>query len=251
MQLAIVVQARAGSTRLPNKAILDFSGHHSILELIVERLKLNRSAVPVVVATTTESADDAIVEISEHAGVPVYRGSTTDVLARFVATADYFGFDWIIRVCADNPFLHLPSIDALVEKCGDADFDYLSFEAAPGLPAIRSHLGLYAELVSFNALRRAGELSQNPADTEHVTKFIYENPDKFRIQFLTAHPEVFGRRDLRFTVDDLTDFKLMQQLYSEVVDIEGIVDLRKLVNQVDSQVSYLDVMKSQIKLYTK
>jgi len=77
----IVLQARMGSTRLPGKSLRTI-GERSILARCVERLLAGRAA-PLLLATTMQPEDDALVEEASRFGVPVVRGSADDVLGRF------------------------------------------------------------------------------------------------------------------------------------------------------------------------
>ncbi|MDB4710952.1 hypothetical protein OAF16_04405, partial [Flavobacteriales bacterium] len=105
-ETGIIIQARTGSTRLPNKIILPFYKEKGILELIVERIN-KYTDIPIVVATTKNPKDDAIVKIASKNGVGCYRGSENNVLSRFIETAKKNNFKNIIRICADNPFLDI------------------------------------------------------------------------------------------------------------------------------------------------
>lgn len=230
---------------------MPFVNGNSILDVMVRRLKQNKRQIPVVIATTWESSDDIIVAIAEKHASMTYRGSTSDVLARLIGAAEQLKLDWVVRVCADNPFLHLGSVERLIDECQDHDFDYCSFEAWPGLPAIRSHLGLYAELVSIATLRTAAGLTEHLPDREHVTKYVYEHPNSFNLKWLMADKVVFNRSDLRFTVDDQVDFDLMQELYGKVVGDAWHFDMSQLVEYVDANSNYREIMKSQIARYTK
>ena len=60
MKTAAIIQARMGSTRLPGKVLLDLGGE-TVLARVVRRLGRAKLLDEVLVATTTASADDAIV----------------------------------------------------------------------------------------------------------------------------------------------------------------------------------------------
>lgn len=245
----IIIQARSSSVRLPNKILLDFYGGASILGILLKRIQENVQEPIVIVATTLDGADDRIASISEQLGAKAFRGSSSDVLSRFVQAAETFGCSQVVRVCADNPFLSISAINQMLQE--DPNIDYVSYEAAKQLPAIRSHLGLYAERVSVAALKEAQSRSNDKADREHVTKYIYENPGSFSIKWLKPDPSVYGRDDIRFTVDDATDFELMQQLYSHAVNAGEQISIAELVRFVDANASYINTMKSQIAKYAK
>ena len=237
----ILIQARTGSSRMPNKVLEPFHDGRSMLELLVRRLR-NRPGYPLVVATTREPEDDAIEEACAAWDVPVHRGETDDVLARFLDAAERFEVGTIVRVCADNPFLPWSVVEDLVLR-GPAEADYVGHEAAPGLPVIRSHLGLAAETMTLEALRRAGAAAP-PADREHVTKYRYEHPGTFEVVLLPLPAEVAGLGEVRLTVDTPADFEIASELYARTADSAGEPDLRSLRNLLDSRPELRDRMRA-------
>ena len=72
MNLGIIVQARMASTRLPGKILKDFYRGHTLLDIILQKLHRIPDAV-VVVATSTNEADDALAAYLADKGERVYR----------------------------------------------------------------------------------------------------------------------------------------------------------------------------------
>ena len=120
-QLGIILQARTGSTRMPEKVILPFYQEQSILDLLLEKVK--KLGVQVVLATTINPFDDRICALAGNHNVPVFRGSENDVLDRFIQAAQQYSFSKIIRVCADNPFLDAAEMQTLISNFTDSDAD--------------------------------------------------------------------------------------------------------------------------------
>ena len=48
----------------------------------------------------------------------------------------------------------------------------------------------------------------------HVTIYLYTHPEKFSIRLLPLPNDLEGRYDLRFTLDTIEDFTLLQTLYA-------------------------------------
>ncbi len=116
MQTGIIIQARTGSTRLPNKMILPFYNGKGILQILLERIKKKyNNQYTIILATTTNKNDEKIAEIGEKTGVEIYRGSENDVLKRFINAALSYNIFGIIRVCADNPLLDVNHIENLIQ----------------------------------------------------------------------------------------------------------------------------------------
>jgi spore coat polysaccharide biosynthesis protein SpsF len=78
MKVVAVVQARMGATRLPGKVLLPLDCNH-VLTHVVRRVTEANSIDDVVIATSTELADDAIKQFGAEQDVPIHRGSETNV----------------------------------------------------------------------------------------------------------------------------------------------------------------------------
>ena len=239
----IVIQARSGSTRMPAKILRPFDGEKRIIDIILERIKAANPGRPVVLATTTSPADDVLEQVARDHGTLCFRGSEDDVLGRFLGAADAFGLDRIVRVCSDNPFLRADSFDAMLDRQTATGADYVGYAFPDGRPTIKSHLGLYAELATTEALRRAAAATREKLYREHVTINLYTHPDDFRLSMLPL-PEVLSRRtDLRLTLDTPADFALLSELYRLAGD--GCSP-EQLVTLVDSDPRYARIMKQNI-----
>jgi len=214
VNLGIIIQARTGSTRLQNKVLLPFYSDYSVLDIVIERLK--KLGHPVVVATTMSKEDDLIVDSAIKLGVDVFRGDEQNVLKRFVDASDKYGFTDAVRICADNPLMNVDGVKELIQRYKSGDFDYYSYKLNNGTPVIKSHLGLFGEMVSVNALRRALKQIKNTVFLEHVTNYLYENPGEFKVG-LSPLPNCFNKTEsIRFTLDTPEDFALLKEIYEEL-----------------------------------
>ena len=241
----IIIQARTGSTRLPNKMILDFANNRGIFELILNNLtKQYQGKIPIILATSLKEQDDILVSIADKFGVEVVRGSESDVMNRFDMAMEKYGLNYAIRVCADNPLLDVAHIKQLIETGESENLDYVSFAFPDKHPVIKSHLGLFTEFVSKDALERIRKKTDKPLYFEHVTNFIYENPQHFTIKFLPLPKYLQARKDLRFTLDTKEDFELMQKIYQEKSTRN--FSLPELIYWIDRQPEILKVMQTQI-----
>ena len=216
--LPVIIQARTGSTRLPGKMLKPFYGKQTIPELIVAELREHLPDAELVLATSINPNDDALVAMAESLGIKTFRGSEDNVLQRFISCADHFGFHAFLRVCADNPFLCGKYAAFLATHFPHRDFDYLSFVLEDGTPVIRSHFGFFCEGVTLSALKKAASMSNDKFYTEHVTNFIYANSDHFNVIFTPVPTVLKGRRDIRLTIDTAADFEDVAMLYSKYRD---------------------------------
>lgn len=243
-QLGIILQARTGSTRMPEKVILPFYQEQSILDLLLEKVK--KLGVPAILATTINPSDDRICVLAEKHEVPVFRGSENDVLDRFIQAARQFGFSKVIRVCADNPFLDLAGMKTLIAEFEKSDADYLGFQLAGNIPSILTHFGFWTEAVRLEALEKAQQLTSEKLYHEHVTNFIYGNPTLFDVQFIPADPLVFSRTDIRMTLDTPEDFEIQQKIFATISKENPNFGIPEIVSWLDRHPEILELMKREI-----
>lgn len=246
---AVIIQARTGSTRLPSKMALPFDGVRTVLEVILDRIRnaLEGTGAEITVATTTDSRDDIIERITLAAGLKVFRGSESDVLARFIGAAEESGADKVIRICADNVFLDGERLRFLYRTLDtDEEYDYISFMKSDGTPSIRTHYGFWAEGVSLDALKRVRAMTDEPLYHEHVTNFIYATPDTFSCCFHLIDPEVERHADLRLTMDTHDDYMLQREIYAALGGDEDRLTPASIIAYLDSRPELYDTMRRNI-----
>jgi spore coat polysaccharide biosynthesis protein SpsF (cytidylyltransferase family) len=187
-----VIQARCGSTRFPRKVLAPLEGR-PMLAHVVQRVSLATSIDRVVVATTTETDDDAVAALAIANGAGVTRGSVDDVLSRYVQAAREHGADVVVRVSGDCPLIDPMIIDQVVRTRAAHDADYAENVEPPTYPE-----GYDVEALTSACLFRIDGEATQPYEREHVTPRIKEH----RADFHTVH--VACSRDLswiRLTVD--------------------------------------------------
>ncbi len=201
-----IIQARMGSTRLPGKVLLDLAGK-PMLERIVSRCRQASTLDEVLVATTTQPADDRIADLCAAHNWPGFRGSEDDVLDRYYRAALQQQAEIVVRITGDCPLIDPEVIDLTVKKFLEhGALDY----ASNSLDRITFPRGLDVEVMSFNALTRAWHEDHNPAWREHVTPYIYRHPEKFRLLSVTNEVDY---SHLRWTVDTPADLALVRKIY--------------------------------------
>lgn len=245
--ISCILQARLGSTRLPNKILLPFYRKECILSIIIDKLRQLPDA-EIILATTDNKRDSPLVNMAESHHIKLYRGSESDVLGRFIGAARQYGANKIIRICSDNPFLDLESLRTLLQEGERSNLDYISF-LVNGKPTIKTHFGFWAEFTTLDALEKVQATTQESIYHEHVTNYIYTHPDQFRIKWLKT-PDILKRRnDIRLTIDTSQDFIEAQTIYKEY--ITNNMTIEDLVAYLDKKPEILDKMKEEIKHNSK
>jgi len=244
-KLGIIIQARVGSIRLPNKINLPFYRNNTILDIIIKKLLQLNNSIPIVLSTGDNKENNILKNYSDKYNIEFFQGNEINVLDRFIRTSEAFSFTHVIRVCSDNPFLNLNFINQLIDLYEVRDYDYYSYKDNFNVPAIRTHLGLFVEIVSLSSLKVEEENEKNINIIEHVTKYVYENPQKFKI-YLKKIPD-FLNKDLRFTIDDQDDFDNLRKVY--VFYAES--DLEKTIEYIEEKEEIKNKMLANVKKYTK
>lgn len=218
--VAIIIQARMGSTRLPGKVLEDIAGR-PMLAHIIERAQ-KAPARSVVVATTRLPQDTPIVDLAGECGARVFRGSECNLLDRYYKAALEIGADTIVRYTADNPFVD-PEITALLVETLQArkSLDYICNFNPPTWP-----IGLNQEVMRMPALTKAWEQAKTNYELEHVNPFFLDNPDIFSTFNLANNKNLSS---LRLTVDYPEDMEMARAVYDTLYQGE-IIPLQKVLD---------------------
>jgi spore coat polysaccharide biosynthesis protein SpsF len=204
MTVAAIVQARLGSSRLPGKVLMDLGGR-SVLAHVLARCQAIPGVDTVVCATTQNAADDAVARAAGRLSVPVFRGSETDVLARYAEAALSVNAATIVRVTSDCPLID-PAVCGevlLLVASGRADY------ACNNMPPSWPH-GLDCEAFTAEALAQAAREATDEAAREHVTPWMRDNPTLARAN-LRGPGGVACR--MRWTLDYPEDLAFLAALF--------------------------------------
>jgi spore coat polysaccharide biosynthesis protein SpsF len=205
----VVVQARVGSTRLPGKVLLPLGGR-TMLERMLERLLAARTPDALMVATTTDPADDPIVQASAAAGVPCFRGHPTDLLDRHYAAARQAGADVVVKVPSDCPLIDPAVVDRVLgehlARCDRVDYtSNLHPESYPD--------GSDVEVMSTAALEAAWRDARRPYEREHTTPFLWDQPERYRLHNVLWESGRDASRTHRIVVDYPEDHAVVQAIH--------------------------------------
>lgn len=218
-----VVAGRMGSSRMPGKTMAGLAGKPS-LGHIIERLQRVPDLDGVVVATTRDPKDDLIYDYARTAGVPVYRGSTDDVLARTLQAAALVRATTIVRVTGDCPLTDPEIVQRVIRE-------YRRYRPGYASNCLYGHKypqGMDVEIFSRALLEIADREAREARCREHVTRFFYEHPERFRLLGIEP-PEKHRKPDLRLTLDTPEDYKLISTLYDALYDSDPYFGLDAVV----------------------
>ena len=212
----IILQARMGSSRLPGKALASIAGQ-TILQHCLRRLMF-AGVAPVVLATTDRPEDQVLADMAKGLGAAVFRGDADDVLGRFVAAAEAFGFEHVVRATGDNPGTDIQAPGRLLAALRTTEADYVHEQ---GLP-----YGAAVEAVTRDALIHAAREATQSSDREHVTTYVRRNSHVFSVIQLPA-PAPLRRPDVRLTVDTAEDLEHVRAIFERTG--HDMPSLRRLI----------------------
>ncbi|NLE83453.1 MAG: methyltransferase domain-containing protein [Chloroflexi bacterium] len=209
MKKVAIIQARLTSSRLPGKVLLDVGGE-PMLARVISRVRQAQLVDEIVVATSSDFADDPIMHFCQERKISCCRGDAYDVLDRFYECARAHEADLIIRITADCPMIAPEEIDRVIQAFLDSGADFAANRLPP--PFERSTpIGMDTEVCSMSALERAWKEAKQPYQREHVMPYLYDTPGRFKVQVVDLEP---SQGHLRFTVDTPEDLELANQVFA-------------------------------------
>ncbi|CAO3432840.1 cytidylyltransferase domain-containing protein [Azospirillum doebereinerae] len=240
-RIVAISQARMTSTRLPGKVLLEAAGK-PLLAHHLERLSRSPGLDAVVLATTVNATDDPLAERAGALGVAVFRGDEHDVLGRFAGAAAMAGADLVVRVTADCPLIDPDLVGALVAaflagRRETPPLDYLSIDS------VRYPRGLDAEILTRAALDEAARLATDPAEREHVTPYVYNRPNRFRLGE-ALHPETDPGETHRWCVDEAPDYELVRRILEALSPVDPQFGWRDCCRVLREHPDWLDINRS-------
>lgn len=238
-RVAAIIQARTGSTRLPGKVMLNVSGK-ALLWHVLNRVKQAGNVDDIVVATTTLSEDEQILELASEMDVKSYAGSENDVLDRYYQAALKYKADVIVRITADCPLIEPEVLDRMAAFFLGHDIDYVSNTIKPTYPD-----GLDVEVFSLDALKRAWEEATLVSEREHVTSYIKKNPHLFKVENF-EHSEDLSK--MRWTVDEERDLAFVREVYRRLyVEGDKIFIMKDVLDLLEQHPGLTDLNKNIIR----
>ena len=209
MTLAVIVQARMGSSRCPGKIMLDLGGA-PFLKRCLDRCAKIPGADTVVVAVPDLVQDDPVAEAAESWGYKVVRGPEKDVLARYAKAAASVWATAVMRVTSDCPMIDPDVCGETIRFWKDCGADYGCNNMPPGFPH-----GLDCEVFHTNHLYAAEKFATKPYEREHVTPWIREHAD---LTHASIRGPKGGIETLRWTLDHPEDVDMFRALYEAMGD---------------------------------
>ena len=227
-KVVCIIEARFTSVRLPGKVLLPILDR-PMLELMVERLRRARTLDEIVIAASTNPADDPIEELGNRMGAHVFRGSELDVLDRVVKAAQSSDADIIVETTGDCPLIDPGIVDKVVGDFMMGGADFVSNILPHTTPR-----GTDVRVFWTKDLAEINVRSADPADHEHVSLHFWEHPERYRCRNVeTDLPEAAAH--LRLTVDESSDLELVREVFRRLYPSNPAFTLADVLVLLDEQ----------------
>tara|TARA_B100000586_G_scaffold159523_1_gene116137 strand:+ start:614 stop:1381 length:768 start_codon:yes stop_codon:yes gene_type:complete len=205
-KITCIIQARTNSSRLPHKVLLKISNLPTIVH-IIDRIKKSNYIEQIILATSSNSDDQILLDIANDNQIIGFKGNEFDVLDRYYNAAKENDANQIIRITGDCPLVDPVLIDKMIKFFLENDFDYVSNNIERTFPD-----GLDIEIFTFTALEKAFSGATWLSEREHVTPYIIKNPKIFKI-FSYTNDENLSH--FRWCLDEESDYKMLQKIFQE------------------------------------
>ena len=203
MKVLAIVQARMGSSRLPNKVMKQLGGKPAI-EVLFSRLNKSKKIDHIILATSDLQRDDILAEHIASIGFDVFRGSEKNVLNRFFEASKLYDVELIVRITGDCPIIEASMIDEMLNIFKNSSAEYISNIDPPTFPD-----GLDVEIFTKSSLELVHDLATSEFDREHVTPY-YRSSDIFKRK---CYKNKTDMSDYRFTLDEESDYLFLDGVF--------------------------------------
>ncbi len=228
-KILIIIQARRGSSRLPDKVLLPLKEKPLLLRMY-ERVAAAKVKKDIVIATTTEKEDDIIADLCRENNINCFRGHPLDLLDRHYKAALEYNADVVVKIPSDCPLICPDVIDNVLEYYleNEDEFDFVS-----NLHPATHPDGNDVEVMPVNILKTAWEEAKQNFEREHTTSFIWDNPERFRIGNVEWETGLDFSRSHRFTIDYKEDYDFISRIYDELYDEKKVFTLCDIMMLLD------------------
>ena len=234
------IEARMTSSRLPGKVLLPALGKSMLMHLI-ERLRGVPSVDAIVIATTINATDDAIVNLAKAENILCFRGSEDDVLGRVIGAGEFAQADILVQVTGDCPVIDPDLIEQTIQMYLNHSVDYASNSVIRSYPD-----GMDTQVINFEVLQRSAEMTNDPLDREHVSRFMWMNPKIFSCIHLIAPPSLYWP-GLGLTLDEEGDYQFLIKIIEALAPSNPLFSCHDIIKFLQDSPDLLEINKAVVR----
>jgi spore coat polysaccharide biosynthesis protein SpsF len=222
MLITGIIAARVGSSRLPNKVLLDILGK-TALERMIERVKKSKTINNIVIATSTKKNDDVIENLCNEINIKCIRGSEDDLLSRYQLVIDKINPDIIVKMGADSILIDPLTIDKVVNTFLSHKFDYVSNYAIPKTYPE----GCTADVYTSKILTEAFLHAKKPSEREHIAPYFWNNSKKYSLFRVDYETDI---SNFRLSLDYKEDYIVIKSIFENLYHKNPYFTLENIIS---------------------
>ena len=192
------------SNRLPGKILMNIAGR-PLLGRVIDRVKGAKEVTKLIVATSINKEDDAIEDFCINERIDCFRGNLENVYKRFKEIVLKEKVENFIRISGDSPLIDSELIDLAVKFSYKEKYDLITNIFPRTFPK-----GQSIEIISSIPFIKLEDFKMTLEQKEHVTKYFYDNAEKFNLKNLKSS---INLSDLNFCVDTPEDLKRIETIF--------------------------------------
>ena len=223
--ITAIVAARTGSSRLPNKVLLDISGK-TALERMIERVKNSKTIDNIVIATSTKNRDDPIEKLCKQINIECVRGSEEDLLSRYQLVVEKVKPDIIVQMGADSILIDPLVIDKLVKIFLTTKYDYVFNHGVPKTYPEGCTVDVYTSKTLTEAFLKA----KKPSEREHINPFFWNNPEQY-ISFRVDYEKDIS--NYRLSLDYKEDYIVIKSIFEAIYPKNPCFTLENIISWLE------------------
>lgn len=246
MKIVAVIVARNGSTRVPGKSLIEFSGNPLIWHMI-RIAKQIHGVSQVCLATSNLKIDNSLCDIAESENIEIYRGDPENVLDRLYNSSNELNAEVVVYIGGDCPLLDPIIVSDAIDFFISSKIDYLNNYDPPTFPG-----GQDINIVSFDALKKAYNNALAPSQRIHAFSYLTFHSNEFKIRNYNNINYNNDKMDMyHWSLDYKEDIEFISKVYKLLYNKSKLIKLSDVVNLIESnsEISRLNtsLMKPRVK----
>lgn len=207
LKVTAIIQARMGSERLKNKALLLVNGK-TIIEIIFERLKNCKNIDDIILSTADTKENDILAQHAKKINLKCHRGPENDLISRHLGALRKTKADAFVKITADCPLVDFILVDKMVKffKKNSEKFDFFTNCFPPTYPD-----GLDIDITPLKVLEKLNvEIDKKSPHRDFFIAYIMSNPLKFKIYNIKNDKDLSS---MRWTLDYPEDYEFVKKVF--------------------------------------
>tara|TARA_B100001121_G_C18632011_1_gene594829 strand:- start:173 stop:799 length:627 start_codon:yes stop_codon:yes gene_type:complete len=197
--LLAIIQARTSSKRFKNKVLYPIYGI-PLIQHVVNKVKKSKKISNIVVATSSNKDDKKLIDYLKKNKINYFKGELNNVALRLYKTARLYKKNFFVRISGDSPLIDYRILNKAIKIFENSKNKYdLVTNVFPRTFPQGQSVEIIKTLIIEKNIKKFNKL-----DKEHVTKFFYDNSEKFYIKNFIY---LGNKKKIKQSIDTKKDLK--------------------------------------------